>query len=75
MLHPTMLGDVGPTCWLLSTNVKHPNFECHVTSLCQGLRRSIYLRFLDFATYKAKKPSPSLDLLQLNNSSIKEPGL
>ena len=31
-------------CWanlpLLSTNVKHPKFGCHVTSLCQGLRRS-----------------------------------
>ena len=30
-------------CWLklplLSTNVKHPKFGCHVTSLCQGLRR------------------------------------
>ena len=25
---------------LLSTNVKHPKFGCHVTSLCQGLRRS-----------------------------------
>ena len=25
---------------LLSTNVKHPNFGCHVASLCQGLRRS-----------------------------------
>ena len=24
----------------LSTNVKHPKFGCHVTSLCQGLRRS-----------------------------------
>ena len=24
----------------LSTNVKHPKFECHVASLCQGLRRS-----------------------------------
>ena len=21
-------------------NVKHPKFECHVTSLCQGLRHS-----------------------------------
>ena len=31
-------------CWanlpLLSTNVKHPKFGCHVTSLCQGLRCS-----------------------------------
>ena len=25
---------------LLSRNVKHPKFGCHVTSLCQGLRRS-----------------------------------
>ena len=25
---------------LLSTNVKLPKFGCHVTSLCQGLRRS-----------------------------------
>ena len=25
---------------LLNTNVKHPKFGCHVTSLCQGLRRS-----------------------------------
>ena len=25
---------------LLSTNVKHPKFGWHVTSLCQGLRRS-----------------------------------
>ena len=25
---------------LLSTNGKHPKFGCHVTSLCQGLRRS-----------------------------------
>ena len=25
---------------LLSTNVKHPKFRCHVTSLCQGLRCS-----------------------------------
>ena len=25
---------------LLSTNVKHQKFGCHVTSLCQGLRRS-----------------------------------
>ena len=25
---------------LLSTNVKHPKFGCHVTSLCQGLHRS-----------------------------------
>ena len=25
---------------LLSTNVKHPKFGFHVTSLCQGLRRS-----------------------------------
>ena len=25
---------------LLSTNVKHPKFGCHVTSLCQGLCRS-----------------------------------
>ena len=25
---------------LLSTNVKQPKFGCHVTSLCQGLRRS-----------------------------------
>ena len=25
---------------LLSTHVKHPKFGCHVTSLCQGLRRS-----------------------------------
>ena len=31
------------TCFylpLLSTNVKHQKFGCHVTSLCQGLRRS-----------------------------------
>ena len=25
---------------LLSTNVKHPKFGCHVISLCQSLRRS-----------------------------------
>ena len=25
---------------LLSTNVKHPKFRCHVTTLCQGLCRS-----------------------------------
>ena len=25
---------------MLSTNVKHPKFGCHVTSLCQVLRRS-----------------------------------
>ena len=25
---------------LLSTNVKHPKSGCHVTSLCQGLRRN-----------------------------------
>ena len=26
---------------LQNTNVKHPKFGCHVTSLCQGLRRSV----------------------------------
>ena len=39
------LNEVDPLCSLyslplLSTNVKHPKFGCHVSSLCQGLRRS-----------------------------------
>ena len=36
---------------LLSTNVKHPKFGFHVTSLCQGLRRSAGSEGCSFSTY------------------------